>query len=75
MDDPKLHGLFGVCRMKKPSPNKVSTTLRKKRSELDRLTKRLAEKEDVPRGRVQHVQKQIARLISLVEAETCKLYS
>lgn len=61
--------------MKKPKAHKISTTLRKKKSELDSLTKRMKEGEKVPRGRVKHVQKQITRLIPLVEAETCKLYS
>lgn len=61
--------------MKKPKAHKISTTLRKKKSELDRLTKRMMEGEKVPQGRVKHVQKQIARLIPLVEVETCKLYS
>lgn len=57
--------------MKKPKTHKISTTFRKKKSELDRLLKQ----ERVPRGRILHVQKQIARLVPLVEAETCKLYS
>lgn len=61
--------------MKKLKALKISTTLRKKKSELDRLTKRMEEGEKVPRGRIAHVKKQIARLVPLVEAETCKLYS
>lgn len=57
--------------MKKPKTPKVSATLRKKRSELDRLLKQ----ERAPVGRIHHVQQQIARLIPLVEKEACKLYS